>query len=91
MVEAADCATFPSRVAIHHGVDLPQQTQLELMRALKFDCSDDLALSDIAGVIEVMLTQSGIVVDDVESFTLSGENVPSEDVLNFLISTDADQ
>ena len=82
---------LPSRVAIHHGVDLPQQTQLELMQALKFDCSGDLALRDIAGVIEMMLTQSGIIVDDVEPFTLSGENAPSEDVLNFLISTADDR
>ena len=88
---AADCATFPSRVAIHHGIDLPQQTQLKLMQALKFDCSDDLALSDIAGVIEMMLTQAGIVIDDVEPFTLSAENETGEDVLNFLISTANDR
>ena len=76
---AADCATFPSRVAIHHGIDLPQQTQLKLMQALKFDCSDDLALSDIASVIEMMLTQAGIVIDDVEPFTLSAENETGEE------------
>ena len=46
-MEAADCATFPSRVAIHHGVDLPQQTQLELMQALKFDCRSDPAASPV--------------------------------------------
>lgn len=91
VAKAADCATFPSRIAIHHGFELSSASQLELMKALKFDCREDLSLSDISGVIETILTKNNIVVDDVEPFTISddGES-PAEDVLNFLISTPSD-
>ena len=90
---AADCATLPPQVAIHHGFDWQPSSQRALKDALTFNCEQDISTSDIADVIQDFFVKSDINVDGIELFSLS-ENTNKQNnnnVLNFLVSSPKDQ